>query len=97
MKNTFVAVATLVFMTSSAFADALVEGNAEAGKAKSITCSVCHGQDGNSINPVWPSIAGQHAKYMVEQLQAFKSGARNEPLKLGQVMMLTNLDMRNQC
>jgi len=95
MKNTIVVFAPLVFLASSAFADVLVEGNAEAGKAKSITCSVCHGQDGNSINPVWPSIAGQHSKYMVEQLQAFKSGARNEPLMLGQVMMLSNSDMRN--
>lgn len=93
MKNIIAALAFLI--TGTAFADGLVDGDAEAGKSKSITCSACHGQDGNSVNPVWPSIAGQHPTYLVEQLQAFKSGARNEPLMLGQVMMLNDEDMRN--
>ena len=79
----------------TAFADGLVEGDADAGKAKSITCAACHGADGNSVNPVWPSIAGQHATYLVEQLQAFKNGSRKEPLMLGQVMMLNDDDMKN--
>lgn len=95
MKNFFSALATLVVFTGIANADGLVEGDAEAGQAKSITCAACHGQDGNSVNPVWPSIAGQHATYMVEQLQAFKNGARSEPLMLGQVMTLSDEDMRN--
>ncbi len=95
MKKLFAALATIALGTGIAHADGLVEGNAEAGKAKSITCAACHGQDGNSVNPVWPSIAGQHATYMVEQLQAFKSGSRSEPLMLGQVMTLTEEDMRN--
>ena len=30
------------------------------GKAKAQICSACYGQDGNSINPVWPNLAGQH-------------------------------------
>ena len=38
----------------------LMAGDVEAGKSKSIVCSACHGQDGNSINPLWPSLAGQH-------------------------------------
>ena len=95
MKKFFAALTTIVIGTGMAHADGLVEGNAEAGKAKSITCAACHGQDGNSVNPVWPSIAGQHATYMVEQLQAFKNGSRTEPLMLGQVMTLTEEDMRN--
>jgi len=95
MKNIFAALATSILLTSAAFADALVDGDAEAGKSKSITCAACHGQDGNSVNPVWPSIAGQHPTYFVEQLQAFKSGARNEPLMMGQVMSLSDEDMRN--
>ncbi len=95
MKKLFAALATIALGTGVAHADGLVEGDAEAGKAKSITCAACHGQDGNSVNPVWPSIAGQHATYMVEQLQAFKNGSRSEPLMLGQVMTLTEEDMRN--
>jgi len=95
MKNTSAALACFLLFASTAFAEGLVDGDAEAGKAKAITCAACHGQDGNSVNPVWPSIAGQHATYIVDQLQAFKSGARNEPLMLGQVMTLSDEDMRN--
>ena len=51
-------------------------GNVAAGKAKSATCAACHGQDGNGLaqNPVWPKLAGQHAKYTYHQLNAFKQG-----------------------
>lgn len=51
-------------------------GNAEAGKTKSATCSACHGMDGNSMNPEWPTLAGQHPKYIAKQLANFKSGDR---------------------
>ncbi len=84
-----------VLLTGTVSTQGLVDGSAEAGKAKALTCGACHGPDGNSVNPVWPSIAGQHPTYIVEQLQAFKSGTRTEPLMLGQTMMLTDDDMRN--
>ena len=84
-----------VLLSGAAWAQGLVDGSAEAGKAKALTCGACHGPDGNSVNPVWPSIAGQHPTYIVEQLQAFKSGTRTEPLMLGQTMLLTDDDMRN--
>lgn len=95
MKKYITAVLASMVFAGTAVADGLVEGDADAGKAKSITCAACHGADGNSVNPVWPSIAGQHATYLVEQLQAFKRGSRNEPLMLGQVMMLSDEDMNN--
>lgn len=40
------------------------QGDIEAGKAKSQTCVACHGTDGNSQLTMYPSIAGQHAKYI---------------------------------
>ena len=84
-----------VLLSSAASAEGLVDGSAEAGKAKAIVCGACHGPDGNSVNPVWPSIAGQHPTYIVAQLHAFKSGTRTEPLMLGQAMLLSDEDMRN--
>ena len=57
----------------SASAQVVVDGSAEAGQAKAITCGACHGADGNSVNPDWPSIAGQHPQYIYDQLQAIKS------------------------
>ena len=67
----------LVSLGSSA---AYAEGSAQAGQAKAATCVACHGVDGNSVNPEWPSIAGQHSTYIVKQLKAFKSGVRQNVL-----------------
>lgn len=76
-------------------ADSLVDGSVEAGKAKSLTCSACHGQAGNSVNPLWPNIAGQGAPYLVAQLEAFKNGLRANPLMSSQAMLLSDEDMRD--
>lgn len=84
-----------VLLSGSASAQFLVEGSADAGRARAITCGACHGTDGNSVNPAWPSIAGQHPTYVVEQLEAFKNGTRSDPLMLGQAMLLSDEDMRN--
>lgn len=72
---------------------ALAAGSAEAGQAKSVTCSACHGMDGNSLNPEWPSLAGQHESYLVKSLQSFKSGARQNVLMSSMALPLTDEDM----
>ena len=95
MKKKYAALAMCVLLSGTATAQSLVDGSAEAGQTKAILCGACHGADGNSVNPVWPSIAGQHPTYIVNQLQAFKNGDRTEPLMLGQAMLLTDEDMRN--
>ncbi len=41
-----------------------------------LNCSECHGFDGNSLSPEWPSIAGLNKKYITRQLKDFKSGKR---------------------
>ena len=74
-------------------AASLVEGSAEDGKGKSITCTACHGGDGNSVNPEWPNIAGQGAPYLVDTLNAFKSGKRQNALMSSQAMLLSDEDM----
>ncbi|MDC0072181.1 cytochrome c4 [Gammaproteobacteria bacterium] len=52
-------------------------GNVDSGKDKVATCVACHGQDGNSMVGLWPSLAGQNANYLVRQLQHIKSGKRS--------------------
>ena len=42
-------------------------------------CGTCHGPDGNSINPMFPRLAGQHAGYLVRQLKSFKEETRGDP------------------
>ena len=68
-------------------------GDLAAGRTKVQTCAVCHGPDGNSINPEWPSLAGQGAPYILEQLQRFKSGARQHALMTPQAAALLEQDM----
>jgi cytochrome c553 len=87
------ALASMTVIAVNAQAESLVDGSAEAGKARSITCTACHGPAGNSVNPLWPNIAGQGAPYLLAQLQAFKAGTRSDPLMTSQAMMLSDQDM----
>lgn len=72
---------------------AVAEGDAAAGQQKAATCAACHGMDGNSVNPQWPSLAGQHASYIVDTLAAFKSGKRSDVLMNAQAMILQDADV----
>jgi cytochrome c553 len=47
------------------------------------TCATCHGPQGHSLSPKFPVLAGQHAAYLVAQLQAFKAQTRGDPDALG--------------
>lgn len=68
----------LALVTSTGFVNA--QGNASAGKAKAASCAGCHGEDGNSMMPGFPKLAGQHQNYLVKQLKAFKGGERISPM-----------------
>ena len=70
-------------------------GTVEAGQAKSATCMACHGMDGNSANPEWPSLAGQHSSYILKQLKHFKAGERQNPLMSPMAMILADQDMED--
>ncbi len=80
---------------SSLLSFALIAADSEAGKNKSALCAGCHGVDGNSINGVWPTLAGQHASYLVKQLKNFKSGERVDPVMQGMVQSLSDEDMQD--
>lgn len=71
------------------------EGDAEAGQAKATICIACHGADGNSINPIWPSLAGQHPAYVIRQLEAYNDGERTDPGMQTYAGMLSEQDMRD--
>ena len=68
-------------------------GDAAAGKTKSVVCMACHGADGNSPNPVWPKLAGQHPSYILTQLQHFKAGSRKNDLMSPMAAPLSDQDM----
>ncbi len=89
----WLATVSIVMVFASGMAQAA--GDAAAGKVKSATCLACHGPDGNSPNPIWPKLAGQHPVYILKQLQAFKSGERKNNLMSPMAMPLTDADMLN--
>lgn len=69
-KALMIALAGVALSTTTAWA----AGDATKGKTKAATCVACHGMDGNSANPLWPSLAGQHESYIYKQLKNFKGG-----------------------
>jgi cytochrome c553 len=64
-----------------------------AGKARAAVCAACHGANGVSTNPVWPSLAGQQKDYIVAALKAYKDGARKNEMMSGIAKGLSDADM----
>lgn len=57
-------------------------------------CVACHGQNGISLSPAWPTLAGQHEDYLVHSLQQYRSGERNNAIMAGFVGQLTDADIK---
>ena len=53
-------------------------GDPVAGKAAITLCAWCHGEQGVSVNPAWPSLAGQDAQYLASAIKAYKDGSRSK-------------------
>ncbi len=70
-------------------------GDAAAGATKAAACAACHGLDGNSADPQYPKLAGQHENYIARQLSLYKSGERQNAIMLGFASTLSAQDMRD--
>jgi len=81
-----------LFMSTYSFA---TDGDPANGKALSQICAACHGVEGNSVNPVWPKLAGQHVSYIVKQLKDFKDGKRVNAQMTVMVAPLSEQDMED--
>ena len=68
-------------------------GDAAAGKAKAAVCAACHGPAGVSVNPAWPSLAGQQPVYLAKQIRLFRDGERVEPTMQPFVQNLSDQDV----
>lgn len=58
-------------------------------------CMACHAVDGSADNPEWPKIAGQHVDYLVQSLQQYQDGTRENAVMQGQVADLSPQDLRD--
>lgn len=52
----------------------------QTGKRQARSCMGCHGPEGISRVDSYPSLAGRSQAYLEEQLEAFRSGERDNPM-----------------
>jgi cytochrome c553 len=50
----------------------------DAGRERAVLCQSCHGEDGNSVQPDAPNLAGQNAGYLLDQINKFADGRRKD-------------------
>jgi len=74
----------LLLVVSSASADEADNATRAAAARVAVgTCASCHGPQGHSYSPKFPVLAGQHASYLVTQLQAFRAQTRGDADAVG--------------
>ncbi len=75
----------LLFTFSLLFHGLLAQaaGDPVKGKNKAAACTGCHGEDGNSLAPNFPKLAGQYADYIVKQVNDFLQNRRSDQIMSG--------------
>jgi cytochrome c553 len=68
-------------------------GSVQNGAGKAAVCFGCHGPNGNSANPAWPTLAGQSALYVAQQLRLFRSHVRDNPVMTALAAGLADADI----
>lgn len=61
--------------------------------AAAALCVSCHGQDGVTIAPMYPSLAGQHADYLTRAIEEYRKGGRKNPIMSGFAANLKESDI----
>ena len=90
----FTIACTITIVAPEAVAQAS-KGDAKAGQGKAALCAACHGVAGVSINPLWPSLAGQQPLYLAKQIRLFRDGEREEITMQPFVQNLTDQDVED--
>lgn len=71
----------------------LKAGDTARGAQLAAQCVSCHGAEGVSPSPNWPSLAGQLNTYLYKQLRDYKDGSRKDPIMSALVADLADQDM----
>lgn len=66
-----------------------------AGKKAAFFCANCHGEDGNSAHGHIPNLAGQNAVYLLNQIEKFADGRRQDEFMTGMIKVLKPEDRFN--
>jgi cytochrome c553 len=94
MKKLTLALSFLTLASPALYATSVdLKGDAAAGQKKAAVCGACHGVDGNSLNSLWPNLAGQHASYIIQQLKGFQNEFRQNITMSPMAAPLSEQDM----
>ena len=71
-------------------------GDAAAGAGKASMCAGCHGAQGEGKEKN-PALAGKDAAFLAKEMQNFRSGARQDPMKMMNMLAkpLSDQDIEN--
>ena len=86
---------SIIILLLLAATNVVTAADAKAGKVKAAMCTACHGGDGNSINPIWPNLAGQSVSYLAKQMKDFRDGKRKSAQMAPMVAALSDEDIGN--
>ena len=67
----------------------------EVGRTLSVSCTACHGTDGNALQAENSNLAGQNEKYLFRQLEMIQSGEREIVVMKGLLNEFDEGDLRN--
>jgi cytochrome c553 len=93
VKKILVIAVVYLLGISGAYAAGVLKGDPQAGEQKAVSCSACHGADGNSAVSAWPKLAGLGEKYLLQQMQHIRDGLRPVAQMAGQVDNMTDQDL----
>ena len=80
---------------SSIAGETVAAGGSETdGIEAASTCVACHGQNGISVSPTWPSLAGQYEDYLRHALNQYRDGTRQNAVMAQMAAPLTDEDVR---
>jgi len=65
----------------------------EQGQLKAYSCAACHGRNGISNHPNYPSLAGREDSELANALNAYRSGERKHALMTPQARGLNDADI----
>lgn len=69
-------------------------GSKSSGFEAAQSCAACHGQNGISLSPSWPTLAGQYEDYLVHALSQYRDGSRTDPVMAPMAAMLSEADVQ---
>lgn len=68
-------------------------GTKNASFDKAAACAACHGENGISINAMWPTLAGQHEDYIEKSIRQYRDGSRKDPVMTAQAALIAEEDI----